>query len=761
MKSRKLCLSAFVFLWFLGETVEADLTKEKADSLFQAAMGQVGRAPVKESLKAFEHVLKADWNYAPAHYEMAKLYTSLNTVVDRQRARDALDKALKLDPENVTYQLTMGDLLWVQGLWLEAREQYEKVLKAHPDNAMAAYGIGYYFLKDFLKYQEITHYDPDVEGIFEWKWFAEEDRKKAVFYLERCMEMNPSFRDAYYQLGVLYLESKQPATLVRIAEQLLKQYPGDKDALLFCALGYQTTGNPEKVYALYAEAIKQMDSEERAMMESVDLIATKEEQKQIGRAGVPRQEEDAPKSWLDSPERDGFWRRQDPLFLTEFNERRMEHYSRVAYANLCFSQPSRGVPGWRTDMGKAYIKFGRAIHKNAQWPNADAMRSPMRVYPHLETWSYEGFQVTFLNWDGLDGWRFASARVFGLGSLSTDPSLSVFQSKPPRYVDPYRNKKYSLPHQIAAFQEGDSVRVELSYAIPKDRLKMSESKGVVELKDGFFLFDEDWKEVYQKTIAAILKEPESAREDSLRKDYLLAQREVYVRPGPYHVVVEAMDKGTGSIGTFREARTFSFSDSILSISDLLLASRIETQKPSPEDRKDLKVVPNPLRTFLRSEAVSVYFEVYNLTQDASGRMEYDVSYRIGRPEKKEVDPALFAALDLPEAHGRVEIERVVQEEQDKPERVWERSGGPVEYRVRYVLPDRNRISDQVERIERGAKGTEIAVTARYAGERKDDLAYLQIDMTWMPKGVYKLTVRIKDMQTGQVAERNELFRVIE
>jgi hypothetical protein len=414
-------------------------------------------------------------------------------------------------------------------------------------------------------------------------------------------------------------------------------------------------------------------------------------------------------------------------------------------------------------MGKTYVKFGRAIHKNAEWPNFDTRRGV--VVPHLETWSYEGFQVTFLNWDGLDGWHFASARVFGLGQVNTDPSYGVFNATPPRYVDPYKDKKYSLPHQIATFQEGDSVRVELSYAMPKDRLKVSGSKDVVELEDGFFLFDENWKEVYKKTISAVLKgsmfgKPESVKEDSLRRNYLLAQREVYVRPGSYHVVVEAMDKGAGSIGTFREARTFSFADTALAMSDLLLASQIESRDPSPQRREDLSITPNPLRTFHRSEAVSVYFEVYNLKPDRDGRTEYEVSYRVGRPEKKEVDPALFAALDAPEAQGRVEIERVVREEEE-PEKIWERSGGPVEYRVRYVLPERNRISDQAERIERAGKGAEIAVTARYAGERRDDFAYLQIDMTWMPGGVYRLTVAVQDARTGRRAEREALFRVIE
>jgi GWxTD domain-containing protein len=749
------------------------------DSLFQTALAQAGRVPARESLKAFERVLKVDRNYAPAHYEMAKLYMSLNTVADRQQARYALDRALKLEPENASYQLTLGDLLWAQGLWSNAVEQYEKAFQEHPQNAQAAYKIGYYALKHFLKYQLMVN----EEGR-KWEHFGEGYREKAITYLERGIELDAGFRDTYYQLGVVHLESKQPRMLIHVAEQLLKQYPGDKDALLFCGLGYQATGNQERAYGFYTEAIKRMDSEERAMMESVDLIATQEEQQQIGQAEAQSQEGDSIKGWRDSLERGRFWRKHDPLFLTAFNERRMEHYSRVAYANLRFSRPSKGIKGWQTDMGKTYIKFGQPIHQIAKRPYIevpkDLDKDPTLYYYHLETWFYEGFGITFINEDGLDGWHFSTGddytwtasniKVRQKMNLEYKPGVSAigtFKNTPPRYVDPYRDKKYSLPHQIAAFRSGDSVRVELSYAIPKARLKVSYPEGVVELEDGVFLFDENWEEIYRKPSRPVsLQWPEFGSQgrteaDSLRRNYLFSSSTVYVKPGAHHVAAEVQDKGAGSVGTFRELRTFSFADTALSMSDLLLASRIKPRTPSPESRKDLEITSNPLRAFHRAWFVSVYFEVYNLTRDESGRTEYDVSYRIGRPEKKEVDPALFAALDAPEAHGRVEVERVIREEPDDPERIWERSGGPVEYRVRYVLPERNRISDQIEKIERGERGAEIAVTARYAGERRDDLAYLQVDVGQMPRGVYRLTVAIRDVRTGWTAEREALFRVVE
>lgn len=50
-----------------------------------------------------------------------------------------------------------------------------------------------------------------------------------------------------------------------------------------------------------------------------------------------------------------FWKRRDPDPGTPENEYKEEYYRRIAYANDHFYS---GIPGWRTDRGMIYIKFG-------------------------------------------------------------------------------------------------------------------------------------------------------------------------------------------------------------------------------------------------------------------------------------------------------------------------------------------------------------------------------------------------------------------
>ena len=129
-----------------------------------------------------------------------------------------------------------------------------------------------------------------------------------------------------------------------------------------------------------------------------------------------------------------------------------------------------------------------------------------------------------------------------------------------RYVDPYLNRKYTLPYLIAAFQEQDSVRIEFSYMIPKDRLKENPETGKVSFWDGVFLFDEHWDEVYdyRKSVNFALPPPIPAANAAARhrNNHLLISRNLYASQGTYHFSVELLDQTSGAIGIARNEEQF-------------------------------------------------------------------------------------------------------------------------------------------------------------------------------------------------------------
>ncbi len=784
----------------LTAPIAADDT-QLAKRLYETAMEQVGRVSTGESIKAFQRVVRADTDFAPAHYEIAKLYTSLDTPMDRYVAMKAVNAAIRLNTDDVAYRVLKADILWTQGSWHNAAAEYKNVLKLDPDHAKAAYMIGHLGVKNFLKNYDMSMMNM-VSGFsrrehtrarHSWRDFGIEELDEAVAYLKTCIEADPMFKDAYFQLGLACLETNRPVELIQVANLLLERMPADKDALLFCGLGYQKLGEEALAHEFYTRALQRMAPDERAVMESVDSIVPNGERGKLKDfASNPEADAGVTQQRVESVERVRFWRRQDPLFLTEFNERRMEHYGRVAYANLRFSRPSKGIEGWQTDMGRVYIKLGRYLHRRMQRPETGSViaidrpstfgrylpgrRIPWRLQMQKETWFYEGFRVDFQISDGFHG--FSPSRL---------PDRT-------RYVDPYGPRKYSVPHQVARFRDGDSLRVELAYALPRYNVTVSDSDRSMGLENGVFLFDEQWDEVYRKRSDLKLRWPEITPSgypaaDSLRGSHLVFQIAFGLSPGVYNLVGEVRDRKRGSIGTFRQRREFEPVDASLSMSDLLLAARIETRTAFPEGRSDLDILANPLRTYHRSEAAFIYLEVYNLERDEFGSTEYQIAYRIGRPEQKKIDPYLFLAQRLPEGGRRLEVTRVIRTRETgmrrpEPERAAEEEEEPqrglpvtppaeipdyfdtqkkdeVTYRARFVFPEVDELASRIRKKGRSKVGVETTITARYEGNRVDDFTYLQIDLSHVPVGVHRLSVRVRDMHNDMVVSRYVLFRVIE
>jgi len=116
-----------------------------------------------------------------------------------------------------------------------------------------------------------------------------------------------------------------------------------------------------------------------ASAQSVDVlryIATQQEIDEIGRL----HDEDARKAYWDV-----FWKRRDPTPDTPENETRDTFYQRVQYANQHFAT---GGPGWKSDMGRIYIVYGR--------PD-EVVRNPFNFdRPPEQIWYYYRDRRTFV-----------------------------------------------------------------------------------------------------------------------------------------------------------------------------------------------------------------------------------------------------------------------------------------------------------------------------------------------------------------------------
>jgi GWxTD domain-containing protein len=184
-------------------------------------------------------------------------------------------------------------------------------------------------------------------------------------------------------------------------------------------------------------------------------------------------------------------------------------------------------------------------------------------------------------------------------------------------------------------------------------------------------------------------------------------RTVSVAPGQYSYGMKMTDLNSGRSGMTRGAITADdFSTGTLAMSGVVLASRVEpaADKSNPFVRWDrIKVLALPSRTFMRSQPVYVYYEVYGL----------------GGPETR--------------------------------------------YRTTYTLsslqPDRNIVARFFSAVGELLSDDEKEGAISYSFERSQSgdtdplLEYFSLDVSDSPAGDYVLTVLVEDLSAGTRVER--------
>ncbi len=116
---------------------------------------------------------------------------------------------------------------------------------------------------------------------------------------------------------------------------------------------------------------------------------------------------------------ESFWQRRDPTPDTEENEYKEEHYRRIAYANDHYAS---GIPGWKTDRGRMYIKYGPPDEIESH-PSGGSYERPIEegggetsTYP-FEDWTYRYIEAIGTNIKI----EFVDQTMSGEYKIATDP----------------------------------------------------------------------------------------------------------------------------------------------------------------------------------------------------------------------------------------------------------------------------------------------------------------------------------------------------
>ena len=94
-----------------------------------------------------------------------------------------------------------------------------------------------------------------------------------------------------------------------------------------------------------------------------------------------------------------FWTRRDPSPRTSYNEFKEEHYRRLQYSNERFAS---GIPGWKTDRGMIYIKYGEPDRIEAHPSGGHYQRPSWEGGGSTSTYPWEQWEYRYLEGVGQD-----------------------------------------------------------------------------------------------------------------------------------------------------------------------------------------------------------------------------------------------------------------------------------------------------------------------------------------------------------------------
>ena len=370
-----------------------------------------------------------------------------------------------------------------------------------------------------------------------------------------------------------------------------------------------------------------------------------------------------------------FWLRRDPTPDTEENEFKEEHYRRIAYANERFAS---GIPGWKTDRGQIYIKYGPPdeieFHAGGSYQRPiEEGGGTTSTYP-FETWRYRyladvGTNVVIEFVDRTQSGEFrmttdptekdALSHVPGHQQQTPAPQLgrnqfdlqqqAVNLRKPP--VIKFKDLEAAVSSSIRYNTLPIKVRTDFIPVTPTSI--MSNITLLFERKDLQF----QQKEGYSKAVINLYARVSTTSrrtvtvfEDVISVDALtgtlqqatagssLYQKSVPLAPGRYRLNIAVKDVIGGNTGSYEAVLDVpQFEEDQLAASSLILADVLEHVPAKNIGLGQFVIGPTKVRprvgeTFRNDERLGFYVQVHHFrpepgTRKPNGSVEYEIVKR--------------------------------------------------------------------------------------------------------------------------------------
>jgi GWxTD domain-containing protein len=403
-----------------------------------------------------------------------------------------------------------------------------------------------------------------------------------------------------------------------------------------------------------------------------------------------------------------FWQRRDPSPDTEENEYKDEYYERIAYANEHFSS---GKPGWLTDRGRIYVKWGKPSSIESHPAGGPYQRSSYdggstATYP-FETWFYRylpgvgsGIEIEFVDPSGSGEYRLAR-NPFEKEAGVNGPRPEALGIGDPNSITE-KNLPFSMMSTLVDLEKAPPIEARSSGPGSSHRPVEDTNLLVFEVKPYYFLqadgnaitaftiqtsnrelvfqdsgglqtarmnvFGKVWSVTdrklgaFEETLTTTATTEELAEAKDRQSVYGKA---VILPPGKYRLDVLVRDVNSGATGFQQHAFTVPrLEETKLQISSIVLAAKLESTRDRPGVNQftigRTKVVPNISGIYHRGAPLGVYLQVYNAAIDQTTlRPSVDVVYVLLK-DGQELSKQSEDWVGMSEAGQRLTLARLLE-----------------------------------------------------------------------------------------------------
>ncbi len=635
------------------------------------------------------------YGQASSWFELAKIEFNKNTVYSRGKARAYIEKAIWTDTRNVEYRMLKAKLMEYFSSSM-AYDVYEDIVELDPENTEALFNMGrikeeefYEYHNSFMKYEEAA---------LSYNDYAYDDFYSAESFFKKAIRSDPERTDSYMHLSYLYSEAGRYEPGIPLLKKVVQIDSLNKKAYLFMGYLYYKTLSFDSSQSSYKKALNLMtEDEKKAFRDSTSFVLM----------GFKENGDESADSSVNN-----FWNHKDPLFLTQYNERLLEHYSRVAYSDLMFSVAKQNVTGWKSDRGEIMLRYGEPENHFRFRPYINAGgRTQMMM--KTDVWVYKNKAFGFTDDYWTKNFRFSTPTLngryysqFGLDTYADVQSLR--RTDPEEYEPKFKGPVFNVPYAVAQFKNLDNdddsnTQLYVNYALDISKDYEYLERYNVKHQSGLFLFDSSNKQIGQQVEQFTYLGKEKVLRFSPAEKYWINTMTAEAKPDSLLLAFEVIRKMDGGVSTNHfKMLVKDYDKKNLELSDVVLASAVEKNSHGKYalTRNNIGILPNPAGTFTRSTPVYIYYEAYNLKQDAEKKTAFDQKITLKKVNENSFLENVFSSLvDLFSHSGE----------------------------------------------------DEVTLTTDYQSFQKNTQVYLQLDMSSYPPGDYIITVTIEDKLAGREA----------